>query len=98
MTNTKTNRAIADMLAEIESDTFDPGPGHDAAPLRAIITAVQATTAAEQAVQDAVDAARERGVTWETIGRTLGVSRQAALKRFRRPDQPAQRPGPKPSR
>lgn len=30
----------------------------------------------------AVDGARERGVSWQAIGSTLGTSRQAAFKRF----------------
>jgi ATP-dependent Clp protease ATP-binding subunit ClpX len=34
------------------------------------------------AMQDIVDILREREVSWATIGQTLGVSRQAAWKRF----------------
>lgn len=37
---------------------------------------------AEADLVDAVTAARELGVTWERIGRALGVTRQAAQKRF----------------
>ena len=33
-------------------------------------------------MQDIVDILREREVSWGTIGQTLGVSRQAAWKRF----------------
>jgi len=33
-------------------------------------------------MQDIVDILREREVSWATIGQTLGVSRQAAWKRF----------------
>lgn len=40
------------------------------------------------AVEDqAVKTARALGHTWEEIGRALGVSRQAAWERFRRPDR-----------
>jgi len=33
-------------------------------------------------MQDIVDILREREVSWATLGQTLGVSRQAAWKRF----------------
>lgn len=51
--------------------------------------------AAQQAVQDArrrlesaVDAARAAGRTWADIGRELGMTRQAAFKRFGKPVDP----------
>jgi hypothetical protein len=37
---------------------------------------------AQVQLQDAVTAARAHGVSWQSIGRTLGVTRQAAFKRF----------------
>jgi len=36
----------------------------------------------DTAMQDIVDILREREVSWAAIGQTLGVSRQAAWKRF----------------
>lgn len=36
----------------------------------------------ERAMQDIIDILRERAVTWAQIGEALGVSRQAAWKRF----------------
>ena len=36
----------------------------------------------DQAMQDVADILRERDVSWAAIGETLGVSRQAAWKRF----------------
>ena len=36
----------------------------------------------DQAMQEAADILRERDVSWAAIGETLGVSRQAAWKRF----------------
>ena len=36
----------------------------------------------DQAMQDVADILRERDVSWAVIGETLGVSRQAAWKRF----------------
>jgi hypothetical protein len=38
--------------------------------------------AVDAGMQDIVDILREREVSWATIGQTLGVSRQAAWKRF----------------
>jgi hypothetical protein len=35
-----------------------------------------------QALQAQIDELRERGVSWEVIGKSLGVSRQAAWERF----------------
>lgn len=37
---------------------------------------------AQVQLQDAVTVARAHGVSWQSIGRTLGVTRQAAVKRF----------------
>lgn len=36
----------------------------------------------DQAMQEVTDVLREREVSWAAIGQTLGVSRQAAWKRF----------------
>jgi ATP-dependent Clp protease ATP-binding subunit ClpX len=36
----------------------------------------------DQSMQDVADILRERDVSWAAIGETLGVSRQAAWKRF----------------
>jgi ATP-dependent Clp protease ATP-binding subunit ClpX len=38
--------------------------------------------AADAAMQDLVDLLREREVSWATIGEAMGVTRQAAWKRF----------------
>lgn len=51
-------------------------------PLAAILAASKATTDAEQQLHDAVTAARTAGVTWAAIGAVLGITRQAAFKRF----------------
>ena len=47
--------------------------------LRPAVATVDATRGVLQVI---VDTLRERGVSWETIGRGLGVSRQAAWERF----------------
>jgi hypothetical protein len=38
--------------------------------------------AAQRALQDAVDRAGEMGLTWTAIGRSLGITKQAAQQRF----------------
>lgn len=48
-------------------------------------------TAAEQTsalLRDSIDSARGAGHSWDTIGRVLGVSRQAAQQRFGSPGSP----------
>lgn len=47
-----------------------------------IHTARQAITIAEQQLEDAVANARSAGYSWADIGQSLGISRQAAFKRF----------------
>jgi hypothetical protein len=58
----------------------------DPADLRAIAYALAAVAAAENAVAEAVTTARRNGRSWGDIAMVLGVSRQAAQKRY---DQPA---------
>ena len=41
-----------------------------------------AAEAADRSMRDLVDILREREISWAAIGETLGVSRQAAWKRF----------------
>lgn len=38
--------------------------------------------AAEAATRDAVEQAREAGMTWEQVGQALGVTKQAAQQRY----------------
>jgi hypothetical protein len=76
--------ALADWL---ESDEFDPGPEdwRDAAPLRAVREAAENVEHAETELATAVAAARDAGFSWRTIAVFLGVSHQAARKRFGTP-------------
>ncbi|MFT4189884.1 MAG: hypothetical protein QM621_15075 [Aeromicrobium sp.] len=77
----------ADLLDRIEADADEPtGPAIDAAPLRAIADAVRARAASEASIRSGVEKAREAGLSWAVIGAALGVSRQAALKRYGRRD------------
>ncbi|PXA70828.1 hypothetical protein [Cryobacterium arcticum] len=54
-------------------------------------------TAAEETsrlLRESINGARAAGHSWDTLGRLLGVSRQAAQQRFSAPSQPASvRPG-----
>lgn len=50
-----------------------------------VIAARDALVAAEQELRDAVSDAYDGGDSWLTIGTILGISRQAAQQRFRRP-------------
>ena len=70
-------------ILEAVPQTF---PGWDAmseeqliASLRPAVATVEATRGVLQVI---VDTLRDRGVSWETVGRGLGVSRQAAWERF----------------
>jgi hypothetical protein len=50
-----------------------------------VVAAARAATAAETALHDEVGRARQAAIPWATIGAAMGVSRQAAQKRFSRP-------------
>lgn len=53
--------------------------------------ALRLQSAADDVVRAVVVQARERGVTWQTIGDGLGVSRQAASQRYGKPIDPRTR-------
>jgi Protein of unknown function (DUF3887) len=57
-------------------------------PLEALATARERAVAANEALQDAVDRARDAGHSWREIGETLGTTRQAAFQRFGHPVDP----------
>ena len=67
-------------------DTLDPeelaSGATVPADLIAVMRALEAVAAAEQALEATVLAARQNGRSWGRIGIALGVSRQAALQRF----------------
>ena len=67
---------VEDML-----DTLDPSTvkARDAVHFRRIIAAQHGVA---RELHDAVRAAREAGDSWLTIGMALGVTKQAAQKRF----------------
>jgi len=82
------DRSDPDALAAwLESDDFDPSPDEwkDAAPLRAIARTARDVCDAERRRAEAVAGARRAGHSWGAIAVFLGVSRQAARKRYGSP-------------
>ncbi|WKR23223.1 hypothetical protein AIF0345_3202 [Actinomyces israelii] len=77
-------RTRADDSAGLSS--LDPAraPARDAAGFRRIIAARKRLAEAERELHDAVAAAKDAGDSWTVIGAALGVSRQAAQRRFGR--------------
>ncbi len=75
-------------MNEIEKvlDDLDPSTvtSRDATHFRRIIAAKEGVARADQELRDAVQAAREAGDSWLAIGMALGVTKQAAQKRFGR--------------
>jgi Protein of unknown function (DUF3887) len=57
-------------------------------PLAAMAAAQELSSAADAALQAAVDRARADGHSWKRIGDVLGTTRQAAFQRFGRPIDP----------
>lgn len=55
--------------------------------ISALVQAERAVRDAQYALEDAVYAARaaDQPLTWQQIGRVLGISRQSAHERFRHP-------------
>jgi len=73
-------------LTASEIDAFvervAPGDLKDARYLRAVAAAKTQLEAAEQALADAVCAARDAGDSWTMIGLMLGTSKQNAHRKF----------------
>lgn len=67
-------------------DDLDPATvtARDAVHFRRIIAAKNGVARAERELHDAVQAARKSGDSWLSIGLALGVTKQAAQKRFGR--------------
>ena len=79
-------RTAEEMLDEIESadDGVGPAPAAtvDDPVLARIAVAQMRLRAAERALDGAVMAARDAGLSWQAIGDALGMTRQGANKRF----------------
>ena len=61
-----------------------PADAREATHIRRIVAAAESVTNADQALREAVSAARAAGDSRAAIGLALGVSRQAAFQRFGR--------------
>ncbi|MGQ0776551.1 MAG: sigma-70 family RNA polymerase sigma factor [Pseudonocardiales bacterium] len=92
-TRAQLEQAAAD--AEAWLDTLDPNeldsPDADATDLRRIGTALGSVVAAERELTEAVRLARGHGRSWADIAMVLGVSREAARKRYDVPAVPQPR-------
>lgn len=92
-TRAQLDQAAAD--AEAWLDALDPSeldkPEADTTDLRRIGVALTAVAAAENELAEAVRLARENGRSWADIATVLGVSREAARKRFNVPTVPQPR-------
>lgn len=82
---TKKNEAELLSRAEAWLDALDPATtaAEDPRELRRIGLAKRDIAAAEDELRHAVHDARAAGHPWSAIGRTVGVSKQAAQERFR---------------
>jgi ATP-dependent Clp protease ATP-binding subunit ClpX len=84
------NECVA-LCAHIIAESADPAPGApimvpstmaDEELLKSLALHNKAFASVDAAMQDFVDILREREVSWAAIGEALGVTRQAAWKRF----------------
>jgi hypothetical protein len=86
MTMPRSNAELDRLAREFEqrADLLDPDKVKvdDASDLRAVAEAADAVAAAEARLREAVEVAHARGRSWGRIGVALGVTRQAARKRF----------------
>ncbi|HWL45409.1 MAG TPA: hypothetical protein VNQ73_20875 [Ilumatobacter sp.] len=71
-------------LAElVGSEQYEPGASVvDAAPLRRVVAAHEASSRAAADLTSAARDAHAAGLSWTAIGAVLGISRQAARQRF----------------
>ena len=72
-----------DLTTYFEAFDFDDATSVGLSPLRALHWATQFREHIDQQLTDVVHEARESGATWTQIGDALGVSHQAAMKRFK---------------
>ncbi len=83
MKTTNRVRSDSELLDDIAADRDEPvGPAVDGQALQQLARARAAREDADADIRAAVGAARGAGASWAVIGAVLGVSRQAALKRF----------------
>lgn len=70
---------VEQMLNDLDPATVT---ARDAVQFRRILAAQDGVLRADRELHDAVRAAREAGDSWLSIGMALGVTKQAAQKRF----------------
>lgn len=75
----RSTEALARAIGEFEIET-DPKSIDDY--LKLVEAAAEMEAAAQVILHDAVTSARSAGAAWSAVGATLGMSRQAAQKRF----------------
>jgi hypothetical protein len=87
----RTREQLESAAAETEAwlDSLDPAttPAEDPADLRRIGIALTHLADDERELADAVSQARRNGRSWGMIAMALGVSKQAARKRYGEPSQ-----------
>lgn len=83
-TRARLERATAEAEAEAWLDSLDPKttPADRIEDLRAVASAGERVATAEKDVAAAVVKARKNGRSWAMIGRSLGISAQAAHQRY----------------
>ena len=81
-----TKMKISDKAAAARFKDFEPDTEavRDRSDVAEIEMAAKLRQDVEELVEGAVQRARARGVTWTEIGVALGVSHQAAMKRYKR--------------
>jgi hypothetical protein len=81
----QTMRADPDADIDAFIDSVDPATMRDGCQLRAVAAARKSLEDAEDALREAVAAARAAGDSWTMIGLMIGTSKQAAQRKFGRP-------------
>lgn len=81
-------RPLVDQLhshaATLAYDLYDPSAPDDTTPRDLLVAGDFILDLAQKVMRDMVDRARESGYTWEQVGATLHISKQAAQQRFGR--------------
>lgn len=85
MTMTTKKMTDDELATHFEDFDFDNAIQTDRDPLHALHWAAQFREYMERELSEVVAEARESGTTWTQIGAALGVSHQAAMKRYKQP-------------
>lgn len=80
----ESSRSPLERLAELltAASELGPTPSSEASATKAVELGIDIEQAAQAHLEHAVAIARARGVSWQSIGDTFGITRQAAFKRF----------------